>query len=65
MEVMYDVDEMDGSVNRTVMLSSDDQCIWCEQQYGCPLIECLANGLVFADDEFNIIDCVHYKMMDR
>lgn len=51
---------------RSVVLNHDDECIWCEQQYGCPLIECLANGLVEATSGgLRVLDCTHYKMFDR
>lgn len=51
---------------RSVVINRDDICIYCEQQYGCPLIECLANGLVEATSGgINVLDCAHYKMFDR
>ena len=51
---------------RSVVINRDDICIYCEQQYGCPLIECLANGLVEATSGgINVLDCAHYKMVDR
>ena len=49
---------------RSVILDKDDACIYCEQQYGCPLIECLANGLVTATSEIKVVDCAHYKMFN-
>ena len=50
---------------RSVMLNETDRCVGCEQQYGCPLIECLANGLVEATSGIDVIDCAHYKMFYR
>lgn len=50
---------------RSVVIDRNDICIYCEQQYGCPLIECLANGLVEATSDINVVDCAHYKMFDR
>lgn len=51
---------------RSVVLNREDICMYCEQQYGCPLIECLANGLVEATSGgINVRDCTHYKMFDR
>jgi hypothetical protein len=56
--------EIDDDV-RSVVLDSDDICIYCEQQYGCPLIECLANGLVEATSSgIKVLDCAHYRMFD-
>jgi len=49
---------------RTVYINKDDICMYCEQQYGCPLIECLANGLVEAKEPIMVIDCRHYKMFN-
>ena len=48
----------------TVYIDKDDICVWCEQQYGCPLIECLANGLVTAEEPIQVLDCRHYRMFD-
>lgn len=58
MEVL--IEEYDDGVNRTVYLDKQDICMWCEQQYGCPLIECLANGLVEATSDIKVVDCAHY-----
>jgi hypothetical protein len=49
---------------RTVYIDKEDICVWCEQQYGCPLIECLANGLVEASEPIRVVDCAHYIMFD-
>lgn len=49
---------------RTVYLNKDDICIYCEQQYGCPLIECLSNGLVEATSDIKVIDCAHFAKFD-
>jgi hypothetical protein len=57
--------EIDNEGNRTVYINSGDACIYCEQQYGCPLIECLSNGLVVQDERIDVIDCQHFKMLDR
>lgn len=57
--------EDDGEeVNRTVYIDKQDICVWCEQQYGCPLIECLANGLVEPTDDIRVVDCAHYTRFD-
>ena len=58
--------ENDGQEEyRTIYLDKDDICIWCEQQYGCPLIECLSNGLVnMADEDIKVSDCSHFLKFD-
>lgn len=57
--------EIDDEEYKTVYIERDDICIYCEQQYGCPLIECLANGLVEATSGgINVLDCAHYKMFN-
>ena len=51
---------------RTVYIEPTDSCMYCEMQYGCPLIECLANGLVEATSGgINVVDCAHYKMFNK
>lgn len=62
MEVI--VEEYKDDINRTVYLDKDDICLWCEQQYGCPLIECLSNGLVIAEEPIRVLECEHYRMFD-
>lgn len=62
MEVI--IEEDGGEDFRTVYLDKDDICIYCEQQYGCPLIECLSNGLVEATSDIKVIDCAHYLKFD-
>lgn len=57
--------EDDDKVKRTVYIDNEDVCMYCEQQYGCPLIECLAEGLVEQSEPIRVCDCRHYKMMDR
>lgn len=58
--------EIDNEGNRTVYLDKNtDICIYCEQQYGCPLIECLSLGLVEQTDGIEVTDCAHYVMFDR
>lgn len=57
--------EIDNEGNRTVYINGGDVCIYCEQQYGCPLIECLSAGLVTQDERIDVIDCQHFKMLDR
>ena len=63
MEVLLEGDE--DEVSRTVYLDKEDICMWCEQQYGCPLIECLANGLVEPASDIRVVDCAHYIKFDR
>ena len=57
--------EIDDDDNRTVYIDRGiDICVYCEQQYGCPLIECLGNGLVTATEPINVLDCAHFKMFN-
>lgn len=56
--------EIDKEDYRTVYIDGNDMCMYCEQQYGCPLIECLANGLVTATSGINVLDCTHYRMFN-
>lgn len=57
--------EIDNEEYRSVIINRDDICIYCEQQYGCPLIECLANGLVEATSGgINVLDCAHFRMFN-
>ena len=57
MEVIRDIEDD----SRTVYLDKDDICVWCEEQYGCPLIECLSNGLVEATSDIKVKECAHYQ----
>lgn len=63
MEVMIEGLGGEDEIQRTVYLDKEDICVDCEQQYGCPLIECLANGLVVYTEPIRVCDCAHYKMM--
>lgn len=60
MEVELDYGNEPEDIERTVYLNQDDICIDCQQQYGCPLIECLANGLVEQTQPIKVVDCRHY-----
>lgn len=55
MEVVTDND------NRSVYLNEDDICWNCKNRYGCPLVECLSNGLVEATSDILVKECAHYK----
>lgn len=55
MEVITDND------NRSVYLNNDDICWNCKNRYGCPLVECLSNGLVEATSDILVKECAHYK----
>lgn len=44
----------------TVFISQDDICDECSNRYGCPLIECLGNGLVTAAEPIDVLDCAHF-----
>lgn len=54
--------DIDNEGNRTVYINNNDICISCNNQYGCPLIECLSNGLVEQDERINVVDCQHYQL---
>ena len=60
-----EIEEYGDEVFRSVYLNPQDRCVSCEQQYGCPLIECLANGLVDATSGINVLDCAHYRLFER
>lgn len=60
MDVVYE--ELDDEqINRSVMVSDKDMCWDCKNQYGCPLIECLANGLVEPTNEILVVECHHFN----
>lgn len=61
MEVLRN--SVDDSI--TVFIDKNDLCVWCENQYGCPLIECLNNGLVTATEPIEVLDCAHFKMFNN
>lgn len=62
MEVEINEDDL----SRSVFIDKNDICVYCEQQYGCPLIECLSSGLVEAiSGGIKVTDCAHFKMFDR
>lgn len=51
----------DGEVNRSVNIDIEDMCWDCKQRYGCPLIECLANGLVIPTvPDINVVECRNF-----
>ena len=57
-----EIEELDDErINRSVMVSDNDMCWDCKNQYGCPLIECLANGLVVPTDEILVLECHHFN----
>ena len=56
--------EIDREDNRTVYITKNDICVYCEQQYGCPLIECLSSGLVTAAEPIDVLDCAHFKIFN-
>jgi len=56
--------ELDNEDFKTVYIDKDDICIYCEQQYGCPLIECLSNGLVELVEPIRVTDCEHFVRFD-
>ena len=59
---MY-IDE-DGSVH----IEEDDECITCENlQKGiaCPLIQAIAQGVVFIEDSLYVTNCGFYKKFER
>ena len=61
MEVLHGIGEDD----RTVFVDKGDICYYCENQYGCPLIECLNNGLVTATEPIEVLDCAHFKIFNN
>lgn len=60
MEVIHGVEDNDI----TVFVDTNDLCVYCEKRYGCPLIECLGNGLVTATEPIEVLDCAHFKAFE-
>ena len=56
--------DSDGNVH----IEEDDECITCENlQKGiaCPLIQAIAQGVVFIEDSLNVTNCGFYKKFER
>ena len=54
--------------NGNITIEDDDECITCENlQKGvaCPLIQALAQGVVFIEDSLNVVNCGFYKKFER
>lgn len=54
----------DGNIH----IEDDDQCITCENlQKGiaCPLLQALAQGVVYLEDSLNVVNCGFYKKFER
>ncbi len=54
--------------NGNITIEDDDQCITCENlQKGiaCPLVQALAEGVVFIEDSLNVSNCGFYKKFER
>lgn len=60
MEVLHGIDEDDI----TVFVDDGDLCAYCGKRFGCPLIECLGNGLVTATEPIQVLDCAHFEMFN-
>ena len=45
--------------NPTTYIDSNDICMVCKNQYGCPLIECLNRGLVVMN-----CDCIEISQCE-
>lgn len=56
--MQFDINE-DGI--ETTYLNDDDICWICENQYGCPLIECLNRGLVIPTEDIQVRDCALFR----
>lgn len=58
---MYTVDD-------TVYIEDDDQCINCENYargVACPLLEALGQGVVYLEDSLTVTNCGFYKEFKR
>lgn len=58
---MYCIDDI-------VYIEDEDQCITCENYsrgVACPLIEALAQGVVFLEDNMTVKNCGFYKEFKR
>ena len=56
--------DSDGNVH----IEEDDECRTCENlQKGiaCPLIQAIAQGVVFIEDSLNVTNCGFYKKFER
>jgi len=54
--------------NGNICIEDDDQCISCENlQRGiaCPLVQALAQGVVFIEDSLYVSNCGFYKKFER
>ena len=54
--------------NENICIEDDDLCITCENlQKGvaCPLVQALAQGVVFIEDSLNVTNCGFYKKFER
>lgn len=52
----------------SIHIEDDDQCITCENlQKGiaCPLLQALAQGVVYLEDSLNVVNCGFYKKFER
>ena len=55
-------------VDDTVYIEDEDQCLTCENYskgVACPLIEALAQGVVFIEDSMIVTNCGFYKEFKR
>ena len=55
-------------VDDTVFIEDEDQCTTCENYsrgVACPLIEALAQGVVFLENSLTVKNCGFYKEFKR
>ena len=54
--------------NNNLVIEEDDQCITCanfNKGVACPLVQALAQGVVFIEDSLNVTNCGFYEKFER
>lgn len=54
--------------NNNLIIEDDDQCITCSKLnkgVACPLIQALAQGVVFIEDSLNVSNCGFYEKIRK
>ncbi|MCQ2958259.1 MAG: hypothetical protein MJ180_05090 [Candidatus Gastranaerophilales bacterium] len=54
--------------NNNIVIEEDDECITCanlNKGVACPLIQALAQGVVFMEDSLTVSNCGFYEKFER
>jgi len=54
--------------NGNLVIEDDDQCTTCanlNKGIACPLLQALAQGVVFIEDSLNVSNCGFYEKFER